>query len=296
MIAQFEQLRTTPTVCFNAFFLRKERFDAPFHFHPEYELTLILSSRGTRYVGNSFEDFEENDLVLVGPNLPHCWKNIGSNDQKANAVVVHWDCELIDRKWLDLSEFSEIRHLLGLAAGGVKFSRSTAVRFRRRLRTLTTLREFERFHYFLKILYELSGCSERRTLVMSEDKTRLNYANNERIGVVLEYIRENYIQKITLSQVAKKVRMTEEGFSRFFSRVMRKTFVSYLNEYRINRACTQLVETDKQISTICYESGYDTQPFFFKQFRKFKNCSPGEYRDNYLQTGETLIIGGPKGR
>jgi AraC-like DNA-binding protein len=286
MIAQFEQLRTAPAACFNAFSLKKERFDAPFHFHPEYELTLILSSRGTRFVGNSFEDFEANDLVLIGPNLPHCWKNIGSNGQKANAVVVHWDCGLIDKKWLDLSEFSGISHLLMLAARGVKFSRSTAVQFRRRLRTLTTLRDFGRFHYFLKILYELSGSSEMRTLVMSEDETRLNYANSERIGVVLEYIRERYMQKITLSEVANKVRMTEEGFSRFFSRVMRKTFVSYLNEYRINRACTMLIETDKQISTICYDSGYDTQPFFFKQFRKFKNCSPGEYRDNYLRTGD----------
>ena len=286
MIAQFEQLRTAPAACFNAFSLKKERFDAPFHFHPEYELTLILSSRGTRYVGNSFEDFEANDLVLIGPNLPHCWKNIGSNDQKANAVVVHWDCGLIDKKWLDLSEFSGISHLLMLAARGVKFGRSTAVQFRRRLRTLTTLREFERFHYFLKILYELSGSGEMRTLVMSEEETRLNYANSERIGVVLEYVRERYMQKITLSEVANKVRMKEEGFSRFFSRVMRKTFVSYLNEYRINRVCTLLVETDKQISTICYESGYDTQPFFFKQFRKFKNCSPGEYRNNYLRTGD----------
>jgi AraC-like DNA-binding protein len=286
MIAQFEQLRTTPAICFNAFFLRKEKFDAPFHFHPEYELTLILSSRGTRYVGNSFENFEENDLVLVGPNLPHCWKNIGLYDQKANAVVVHWDSTLIDRKWLDLNEFSGINRLLGLAARGVSFSRSTAVRFRRRLMTLTRLREFERFHYFLKILYELSGSSEMRTLVMSEDKARLNYANSERIGMVLEYIRENFMQKITLLEVANNVSMTEEGFSRFFSRVMRKTFVSYLNEYRINRACTQLVETDKQISTICYDSGYDTQPFFFKQFRKFKSCSPGEYRNTYQRTGD----------
>jgi AraC-like DNA-binding protein len=152
--------------------------------------------------------------------------------------------------------------------------------------TLTGLREFERFHYFLKILYELSGSSDMRALVISEDKGRLNYANSERIGMVLEYIRENFTQKITLSEVANSVSMTEEGFSRFFSRVMRKTFVSYLNEYRINRACTQLVETDKQISTICYDSGYDTQPFFFKQFRKFKNCSPGEYRNTYQRTGD----------
>jgi AraC-like DNA-binding protein len=244
-----------------------------------------LSSRGTRYVGNSFEDFEENDLVLLGPKLPHCWKNSEPNNRKADAIVVHWDSGMIDKKWLDLEGFSEIRHLLDLAARGVKFSKAMSIKLRRRLRTLTTLRDFDRFHYFLKILHDLSVCDDIRTLVMDEGKSRLNYANNERIGVVLEYIRENYMQKITLSDVAKKVNMTEEGFSRFFSRIMRKTFISFLNEYRINHACTLLVETDKQISAICYDTGYDTQPFFFKQFRKFKNCSPGEYRDNFLRTG-----------
>jgi AraC-like DNA-binding protein len=292
MIAQFEQLRTTPAVCFNAFILRKDRFDVPLHFHPEYELTYILSSSGTRYVGNSFEEFEENDMVLIGPNLPHCWKNSDPDAQQANAIVVHWDAELIDKRWLEMTAFSEIAQLLALAARGVKFGRSAAGKIRRQLRTLTTLRDFERFHYFLKILHELSQCGDMRALVMGEDVTRLNYANNERIGVVLEYIRENYAQKITLSQVANEVKMTEEGFSRFFSRVMRKTFVSYLNEYRINRACTMLTETDKQVAAICYESGYDTQPFFFKQFRKFKNCSPGEYRGNYQSEIRLILHGG----
>src|ERR1700734_3628031 len=54
-------------------------FDAPYHFHPEYELTYILDGSGKRYVGSHMEDFGPGDLVLLGPNLPHCWKLV--NDQ-----------------------------------------------------------------------------------------------------------------------------------------------------------------------------------------------------------------------
>lgn len=284
MRAQLEQLRTRPNHSFNAFMFRKDEFDASFHFHPEYELTYILSSSGTRYVGNHFEDFKENDLILLGPDLPHCWKNTYPQKGGASAIVIHWDKDLIDKKWLDSEDFTSIKKLFQCASYGVKFNATTAVNFRNKLKKLTKLESFERFHYFLKILRELSLCPETTLLTSNNDTHLLNYNNNERIGITLDYIREHYARKVNLAEVAQKNKMTEEAFSRFFSKVMRKTFFCYLNEYRINHACTQLIETDKSISEICYASGYDTQPFFFRQFRKFKSCTPGEYRINYLKT------------
>jgi len=284
MIAQFEQLRTNPTAFFNAFMLKQDEFDVPFHFHPEYELTLILSSSGTRFVGNHFEDFKENDMILLGPNVPHCWKNAPLQKTKASAIVIHWDEDFIDKKWLERQEFASVKKLLQLASNGVRFDASVSKRYKQKLKHLTALSSFERFHFFLKILHELSLCSEISVLSIHEKKYMLNYANNERISIALEHIRGNYAQKITLCEAAGKVKMTEETFSRFFSKTMRKSFFCYLNEYRINHACTQLIETDKSISSICYECGYDTQPFFFRQFKKFKNCSPGQYRKNYLKS------------
>lgn len=284
MKAQFEQLRTKPNHSLNAFMFKKDEFDASFHFHPEYELTYILSSSGTRYVGNHFEDFKENDLVLLGPDLPHCWKNSLGQKMGASAIVIHWDKDLIDKKWLDSEDFISIKKLLQRASNGVKFSSAAALGFKNGLKNLTKLESFERFHYFLKLLHQLSLCNDTSLLTSQSDTHLLNYNNNERIGLSLDYIRTHYAQKISLAEVARENRMTEEAFSRFFSKAMRKTFFCYLNEYRINHACTQLIESDKSISEICYGSGYDTQPFFFRQFKKFKGCTPGEYRINYLKT------------
>jgi len=284
MRAQFEQLGTKPNYTFNAFTFKKEEFDASFHFHPEYELTFILSSTGTRYVGNHFEDFKENDMVLLGPNLPHCWKNFPGQKAIASAIVIHWNQDFIDDKWLDREEFISIKKLFQYALNGVKFNIGAAATFKHQLKNLTKLDSFEKFHYFLGILQQLSVCDEISLLTSQDDMHTLNYHNNERIGLALEYIRKNYAQKISLAEVADRNKMTEEAFSRFFSKLMRKSFFCYLNEYRINHACTQLIETDKNISEICYASGYDTQPFFFRQFRKFKGCTPGFYRTNYLKT------------
>jgi len=60
-----------------------------------------------------------------------------------------------------------------------------------------------------------------------------------------------------------------------------KSFFTFLNEYRISRACKLLIETDKQINEICYISGFESIPFFYRQFKKFKNCQPNAYRVNY---------------
>ncbi len=62
---------------------------------------------------------------------------------------------------------------------------------------------------------------------------------------------------------------------------MKKSFFEFLNEYKINRACKLLIETDKQVSEICYASGFESIPFFYRQFKKFKSCQPKTYQLNY---------------
>ena len=88
-------------------------------------------------------------------------------------------------------------------------------------------------------------------------------------------------KKISLEDIAKEVNMSEEYFSRYFSKIMKKSFFEFLNEYKINRACRLLIETDKSINEICYKSGFESIPFFYRQFKKFKHCQPKAYRLNY---------------
>lgn len=257
------------------------QFDYPWHYHPELELTYILTSHGVRYVGNSIENFYDDDLVLIGSNLPHCWINSKGEEQNASAVVVYLKEEFVDETWMQSCEFETIRNLLSLSVKGIKFSREVAVKLRDRCLRLTQLPPLEKLLLLLEILQELALTNDYKLLCEHGFSNNLNYTHNERINVVYKYIQEHYQEKITLADIAARVNMTEEYFSRFFSRMMKKSFFEFLNEYKINRACKLLIETDRQISEICYSSGFESIPFFYRQFKKFKNCQPKIYRSNF---------------
>ncbi|MFK7811469.1 MAG: cupin domain-containing protein, partial [Maribacter sp.] len=96
------------------------------HYHPELELVLSLKSTGTRFVGDSIKKFEENDVVLIGKNLPHMWLNDEvyfkkDNTLSAEDIVIHFNKEFLGSGFLDASEMKHIAELLQKSRYGIKF-------------------------------------------------------------------------------------------------------------------------------------------------------------------------------
>ncbi len=283
MKPMFEHIALPESCSINAFIQEKEEFDYPFHYHMEYELTYILSSRGIRYTGNHFEDFGDNDLVLVGPNLPHCWRNGENHNETASALVIQWKDDCLGEGWFNSKEFTAIRGLQQLAGKGVKFDEKVALAFKEKLVSIASLPPFEKLIIFLESLHGLAVSNGFKTICEQDYNYHLNRIDNERINTVYQFVKNNYRRKITLKEIAALVNMGEGSFSRFFSKTMNKGFFTFLNEYRINSACKLLAETDLQVVQVCYAAGYESLPFFYRQFRKFKNHSPQLYRDRFKQ-------------
>lgn len=258
-----------------------KEFDYPWHYHPEFELTYILSSQGVRYVGNNIENFYEDDLVLMGSNLPHCWRNTVDQQQPASAIVIYLKEEFLDKTWTQSIEFEAIRKLLNLSSKGIKVSNTMALKLKPQFFDLLKAPPFEKLMILLQILQELAQTTEFHFLCEQGFAYDLSHTNNARINTAYKYIQEHYQEQISLADIAAQVNMSEEYFSRFFSKTMQKPFFEFLNEYKINRACKLLIETDKQVSEICYASGFESVPFFHRQFKKFKNCQPKSYRLSY---------------
>ncbi|MEO0473879.1 MAG: AraC family transcriptional regulator, partial [Bacteroidota bacterium] len=104
---------------------------------------------------------------------------------------------------------------------------------------------------------------------------------NDTLDKIYEYIFQNFDQSISLEEIAGLANMNPSAFSRYFKRINQKTFSRYVNEIRIGFACRQLMEQKDNVSTICYESGFNNLSNFNRQFRLIKGISPSEYRKQY---------------
>ena len=138
---------------------------------------------------------------------------------------------------------------------------------------------------FLTILYELSVEENYKVLASSSfAKITDIHSESRRIQKVQNYINERYQQDIRLNQLAELVGMAPSAFSRFFKLRTGKTLSDYITDIRIGYAARMLVDTQRSIAEICYDCGFNNLSNFNRIFKKKKNCSPKEFRDNYKKT------------
>ncbi len=250
---------------------------APLHSHPNYEMNFVIKGNGTRYVGNNIDDFEEGDLILLAPSVPHRWQNTSNKHHDYSSLVMQWGDDFLGKDWLSTPEFKDIRRLLELSVKGIKFDKYTGKEIKKKQSDLLVLPPFEKLVLLLQLLNELAKSNEFKILC-DEEFSFTTHIPNSRLDIICNFIKEKYSEKITLANAASLVNMSEGAFSKFFSQTTKKPFFSFLNEYRIKMARKLLSETDMRANEIGYACGYECLQFFYRQFMKYAECSPQTYR------------------
>jgi AraC-like DNA-binding protein len=261
-------------------------FDGPYHFHPEYELTYITKGSGKRYVGTHMEDFVPGDLVLLGPNLPHCWKlaNIEKTHNEAGAIVVQFTGNFLGEEFFDKPEMQDISKLFKRATSGLRFNGNTQAMVNMAMMELNAEeRNFSKMLKLLHILNQLSLSNEFIQLDQSQRISERSVAEQERINPVFAYLVENFRESVSLNKAAAIANMTPNAFCKYFKKVTRKTFIETIIEYRLNYATQQLVQTDKPISEIAFDSGFGDVSHFYKMFKVKMGLSPLNYRKTFMR-------------
>jgi AraC-like DNA-binding protein len=260
-------------------------FDAPYHFHPEFELTLILKSEGKRFVGNQVADFQEGDLVLLGPNVPHCWKNDGIGvENSARSIVVQFKEDFLGDTFFNNPETHPIKVLFEKAKSGVLISGKTRDRVAREMIFLLTVSPFQKLLGLLDLLNTIAISKDYEIIDSQSEKYDLSPIDLDRINKVYAYVIEHYTQEVHLETAAHLANMTETAFCRYFKKVTKKTFLDLVTEFRIKHACNLLTTTDKQVAEVCFESGFGNISHFNKQFKVVTGQSPLNYRKMFLAT------------
>lgn len=268
-----------------------------FHFHNTYEIALILKSKGTRIIGDSIENFTEGDLVLLGPQVPHI--AYYNHDQviaspKAyvvHALVVYFNPDWLTEAQLNSDNLSALRRLLDDTRRGLKITGDTKKKVVKHLLKLKGCTGLERIITLLNILEVISGSNEYECLASEGYSNSFSQKDINRLDKVYQYIRDNFMETIMLEDAAAVANMTPTAFCKYFKNKTQKTFSNFVNEIRIGYACKLLWNQNLSISQICFKCGFNNLTNFNKNFKRYTNMIPSDYRIS-LQSKNTSRIAG----
>lgn len=277
----------TPLSAGDTFYIadrHKTEFTYPIHTHEEFELNFLANASGARrIVGDSSENIGDLDLFLVtGKELEHAiiQDQCKSNDIHEITIQFKWD--FTESSLFGRNQFSSIQRMMKEAEKGLCFPQSAILKVYNMLDSLSEEKNgFYSVIKLLTILYELSTCQGTRTLSSSSfAKTGAN-TESRRVKKVQNYVAENYQKEIHLNDLAFLVNMSPTSFSRFFKLRTGKSLTDYITDIRIGHASRLLVDTTTTIAEIGYSCGFNNLSNFNRIFKKKKNCSPKEFRDQY---------------
>ncbi len=250
------------------------------HSHQEYELHLILETRGKAFVGDYIGNFRAGTVFLTGPNLPHNWVTDADHPEPVAVrdMLVQFPHENIENMIKAFPEFRELNDLLEKATCGLEFEgfdRRLAKKYMERIRDSVGT---TRILAFLTFLADLSKHPKRTALSVVQLKQTTVNQKQMKIGEVVDYVAKNYAENLSVGLAADLAGMSEASFSRNFQLVTGNRFTEFVNRVRVGQACVMLFETDEQISSICYDVGFQNLANFNRHFQKMKNMTPSEYR------------------
>ncbi|RZF60203.1 AraC family transcriptional regulator [Sphingobacterium corticibacterium] len=280
MKAKFHQV---PKAFNNAFSIRHDilpHFGTIWHYHPEIELHYLIKGEGVRFIGDHIDHFGEDDMVLLGSNLPHTWKcnEIKQGENHVEALVLHFHPECLGKEFLTVSETQEILKLLQLSKNGLIIHGDTKERIKELMAAMQHTNGLEKLIYLFAIFRVLATSDEYETLSRSFAYNKLNKIDESRMDKVFSHTLTNFREKISIEDVAILCNLSSTSFCRYFKMITNKSYFDFLTEVRLNHACRLIIDSDLTMQHIAVESGFENTSNFYRHFKKFKGITPTEYR------------------
>ncbi len=252
---------------------------ARWHYHDEYELHLIVASSGKTFVGDYIGTFQPGHLVLTGPRLPHNWISLDlpEGGYARRDLVIQFAHEPIAQAATHIRELEEVLPLLARARNGIEFF-GLSDQATRHWHKIKASHGLARLATFCEFLGELAAWPDFRLLSQAQLQSVDNDAQLNQIDDIVSRITDNLTQALSVADLATELGMTESSFSRFFRRATGNTFTDFVNQVRVNRACQLLMESERLITDICYEVGFNNVANFNRRFLNVKGMTPSEFR------------------
>jgi len=253
-----------------------------YHYHPEYDILLSLKDHAGEFLsGDHIGRLTRGTLIMNGPNIPHALHS-GKPDESdpvcPSLAVIQFSRESLGEGLLRKPEMQPVREFLQAAERGFEFFGASARRAGELILAMESQTPFERFVQLLRLLQHFAVSEEKRPLASPAFSPSLKASDISRLDEVLAWLRRHRADPITLARAALVAKMSPKSFCRFFKANTGKTLVEYLHELRVGEVSRQLLETNRPVSEIALECGFNNLSNFNRRFRELKGMTPREFR------------------
>lgn len=288
MKAALQKSPISDNYTFEAKHLIAPHFDPNWHFHPEYQIFLVLKGTGTRFIGDHVSPFKEGDLVFTGPNLPHLWQSdheYFENDPAyfTEGIVIYFPENFLGKDFIQKDEMYKVRQLFQYSHRGMEIFGQSHKEISTMMHRVVNQTDFDKVLTLMTILNTLANSSSHKLLATEGYSNSMKETETDRMNRVHAYVMKNFREKISLDDVAAIANMSPSSFSRYFKVHANKTFSDFLTEIRVGHSCKLLTSQKINVSQVCYDSGFSTLSNFNRQFKAVTQYTPLEYKKKYAE-------------
>jgi len=259
------------------------------HRHKEAQVTWIQGGEGTLIVGNSMHAFKAGEIFYIAADQPHLFKSSPEyfhpeSDKKVKALTIFFDPNGGLASLFLLPEMKGFKDFIRQHTQGFRVPDEYVNKVSRAMLDVQAAGGPDQLIQFLQMLRILSSMKVSPVPLSDFDiAPSINEVEGIRISNIYNYILQHFSKDITLDDVAREACMTPQAFCRYFKKHTRQTFVSFLNQTRINEACKKLTGNKyESISVVAYKCGFNSITNFNRVFKSVIGRSPREYLENYF--------------
>jgi AraC-like DNA-binding protein len=277
------KIPTAPSYSFSVRLDKIQNLNNRWHYHPEIELIHFHRGTGTQFIGDNIKRFGKGDIVLVGSNLPHYWRDDNREvpdiqQRLPYSTVIHFSEDFWGVRFLELPENKIIKSILEKARRGLLLTGILRDKVASAMEKISSAEGPERIILLMEILLSISRSNEVVTLSSMGYQYPLSESENDRINAIYNHTLSHFNKKITLDEIAGVAGMAPNSFCRYFKSRTGKTYSQFLMEIRIGHSCKLLIEKNISIKQLCFESGFMNFSCFHKHFKAVTSQSPQSYR------------------
>lgn len=274
----------------NSFLVRHDRINAfgkLLHYHPELELHYMIRGEGIRIIGDSVSHFNAGEVILLGENLPHAWREkevketLEPDDYQIEAIVLQFTPNCLGKDFFQLPEAYLIPRIFDLSKKGLLINGNTAENIRELMLTIVKCNKFEKIVNLLKIIQVLSESEEITPISSSYSFYKQSEFETDRLNTIIAHTLSNFNKEITLEEIASLSNFSVTSFCRYFKNITKKTYFDFLTEVRISHACRMIIDDKFSLSYICFECGFNNVSNFYRHFKKIMMMTPLEYKRSF---------------